>query len=249
MAMARQRNLYTNDKWFEFSWRVQARDGGKCLKCHRSSPAVTLQVHHEIYIPNKLPWEYALSDCITLCKGCHAREHGHVEPNSGWFLMSIDDLGELIGTCEREGCGNEIRYEHLTYHPDWGYKIVGSTCIEHLTKKDKNLSGKVLACYRNISKFVHGVEWYEGRTKKDKSYLGAKHGYDLIRIYGKDSRYAFQVVLKEKGRRFYHYKDMVSVPKKSLEEVKELAYITLKGLTAKDEEEKEMLRNLYKSIK
>lgn len=247
--MGKQKNLYINDRWFEFAHRVQMRDGGKCLKCHRTPPDVILQVHHEIYIPNKLPWEYALSDCTTLCKGCHAREHGHVEPSSGWFLMSIDDLGGLVGTCEREGCGNEIRYEHLTYHPDWGYKKVGSTCIEHLTKKDKNLSGKVLACYRNISKFVHGSDWYKGKTKSDKPYVGAKHGHDLIRIYGEDSRYAFQIALKEKGRRYHHYKDIVRASGKTLEEVKELAYITLKGLTTEDENEKSMLRNLYRSIR
>ncbi|MBC3766177.1 hypothetical protein [Neptunicella marina] len=163
--------------------------------------------------------------------------------------MSIDDLGGLDGTCEREGCGKEIRYEHLTYHPDWGYKKVGSTCIEHLTQKDKKLSGKVLACYRNISNFVHSSDWYQGKTQKGKSYIGATHSYDLIRIYGEERRYAFQVALKEKGRNYYHYKDIVRVPGKTLEEVKELAYIALKGVTTKDIEEKAMLRNLYKSIR
>ena len=214
--MGKRKNLHTNEKWFEFSRRVKARDGGKCLKCHRQPPGVTLQVHHEIYIPNKQPWEYALSDCTTLCKGCHAREHGHVEPNSGWFLLSIDDLGALEGVCERENCGTEIQYEHLTYHPDWGYKVVGSTCIEHLTQKDRNLSGKVLACYRNISKFVHRSDWHHGQTKNGKAYVGAKHNHDLIRIYGEDGRYAFQLLIKEKGVRYYHYKDIVRVPRKPL---------------------------------
>ncbi|MCC6076529.1 HNH endonuclease [Pseudomonas sp. GCM10022188] len=247
--MAKQKNLYANDKWFEFSRRVRLRDGNKCLKCHGSPPGVVLQVHHELYMPNKNPWEYALSDCTTLCKGCHAREHGHVEPNSGWLLISIDDLGGLIGTCERVGCGKGIRYEHLTYHPGWGYKKVGSTCIEHLTQKDKNLSEKILACYENISSFVHGSIWHKGKTKSDKPYVGAQHGHDLIRIYGQDGGYAFQVALKEKGRKFHHFKDVVRAPKKTLDEVKELAYITLKGLTTEDEEEKSMLRSLYRSIK
>ncbi|TVV44875.1 HNH endonuclease [Thalassolituus sp. C2-1] len=247
--MPKQKNLYRNDRWFEFSQRVKLRDNNKCLICHRSPPDVVLQVHHELYIPNKQPWEYALSDCSTLCKGCHAREHGLIEPNSGWFLISIDDLGDLVGTCERENCGNDIRYEHLTYHPQWGYKKLGSTCIEHLTKKDKNLSGKVLACYRNISSFVHSSHWYKGKTKSDKPYIGAKHSHDLIRIYGNEGNYAFQIAIKEKGRKFHHFKDIVRTPRKALDEVKELSYIALKGLTSDDEEEKEMLRNLYRSIK
>lgn len=247
--MIMQRSLYINERWFEFSRRVKLRDGNRCLKCHRSSPHVVLQVHHELYIPNKQPWEYAISDCTTLCKGCHARQHGLLEPNSGWFLISIDDLGGLTGACEREGCGAGIRYEHLTYHPEWGYKKVGSTCIEHLTKKDKNLSAKALACYKNISSFVHGSHWYKGETKSNKNYVGAKHGHDLIRVYGKDGSYAFQVILKEKGKKFYHYQDILHLPGKTLDEVKELAYITLKGLTTEDNEEKSMLRGLYRSIK
>ena len=246
--MAKQKNLYTNDKWFHFSQRVKVRDGNKCLKCDRSSSEVVLQVHHEIYNPNKKPWEYALSDCTTLCRGSHAREHGHIEPNAGWFLLSIDDLGGLYGTCERENCGNEIRYEHLTYHPEWGYKNVGSTCIEHLTKKDKALSSKVLACYRNISSFVHKSHWHSGTTKSGKAYIGTVHAHDLIRIYGTERRYAFQIILKEKGRRYYHYKDVVAIPQKSIDEAKELAYIMLKGVTSANEGEREMLRKLYKSI-
>lgn len=247
--MAKKKNLYTNDMWLEFSQRVQLRDRNKCLKCHRSQPDVVLQVHHELYIPNKQPWEYALSDCTTLCKGCHAREHGLIEPDNSWFLISIDDLGDLTGTCERNGCSKKIRYEHLTYHPEWGYKKVGSTCIEHLTKKDKNLSGKILACYRNISSFVHSSDWYKGKTKMDKPYVGTKHGHDLIRIYGQDGRYAFQIALKEKGRKNHHFKNIVHTPGKVLNEVKELAYITLKGINTQDEEEKSMLRNLYRNIK
>lgn len=246
--MVKQKNLYRNEKWFEFSGKVQARDGKVCLNCHRSPPEVILQVHHVIYIPNRLPWEYALSDCITLCKGCHAREHGHIEPNSGWFLMSIDDLGDLTGICEREKCGNYIRYEHLTYHPDWGYKKVGSTCIEHLTRKDKEFSKKILSSYRNISKFIHGTDWYTGQTKKGKTYIGATHGYDYIRIYGEDSRHAYQIAVKEKGRKYHHYQDIVRIPGKSLLEAKELAYIALKGLTTENEKEKSQLRSLYKSI-
>lgn len=247
--MANPKSLYRLNEWFDFAQRVRARDGNKCLKCHRTPPDVVLQVHHENYVEGRPPWKYPLSDCTTLCKGCHAREHGHIEPDSGWYLLAIDDLGELSGTCEKEGCGTDIRYEHLTYHPKWGYKIVGSTCIEYLTKEDIHLSSEILKNYKAISRFVHGSDWQSGRTQKDKPFIGTKHGHDLIRIYGNKGRYAFQVALKEKGRRKHYFEDVVSLPGKSLEEVKELAFITLKGLTAEKEEEKTLLRNLYKSVK
>jgi hypothetical protein len=63
-------------------------------------------------------------------------------------------LGALDGICERKNCGTGIRYEHIIYHPNWGYKIVGSTCIDHLTQEDKLLSSDILKMYKQISKFV-----------------------------------------------------------------------------------------------
>ena len=247
--MAGRKNLYTNDMWVCFASRVMKRDGWKCLKCHRSQPRVVLQVHHEIYLPNRAPWEYALSDCSTLCKGCHAREHALIEPSSGWILVSIDDLGGPFGICERTGCCAEIRYEHTTYHPGWGYKRVGSTCIEHLTKADKNLSGSLLVYYRTISNFVHSSRWRPGTTRQGIPFFSTRHNYHSIFIYGDVYLYSFQLHLKARGRAYWKKKDAVPLPGKSLEEVKELAYIALRGATAQDESEKTMLRRMYKSIK
>jgi len=79
--MKKQRKIYVNDKWYRFSARVKNRDGNKCLRCDRGEAEAILQVHHEIPVKGKAPWEYALSDCRTLCKGCHAREHNLVEPD------------------------------------------------------------------------------------------------------------------------------------------------------------------------
>ena len=244
-----RRKLYVNEKWYDFSERVKQRDGYKCLQCERSTPEVVLQIHHETYIKGKPPWEYSLSDCRTLCKGCHAKEHKIIEPSRGWTLISIDDLGGLDGICERKNCETEIRYEHLTYHPNWGYKIVGSTCIEHLTQEDRLLSSKVIQVYKNISKFVHKSEWESGLTKKGNKYISCKHNHHTIRIYGAAHNYSFQIVLKEKGEHWHNFGDFIPAKKKSLEEVKELAYIVLKGKISNSEKEKTLLRNLYREIK
>ena len=229
------RNLWRNERWFKFCEKVKSRDKYKCLQCKRSSTEVVLQVHHTVYIQNKSPWEYSLSDCHTLCRGCHAKEHGLIEPDKGWSLLSINDLGNLSGTCERKNCGKSIRYEHSTYHPSWGYKKVGSTCIEHLTEEDKSLSGDVLKLYKTISKFVHSSEWKTRLTKKGKEYLQATYNNHLVKIYGKDNYYSFQVAIKRKGERWYDYKDFVNAKGKGLEEVKEMAYIVLKGTTSSSE--------------
>lgn len=247
--MSRKRNLYKNKSWYDYAQRVKHRDDYKCTTCGRSDNEVVLQVHHTQYKPNHAPWEYPLSDCITLCRGCHAREHNIVEPNRGWTLLEVDDLGDLIGVCERNGCGNDIRYEHNIYHPSWGYKSVGSTCVEYLTEDDKALSHKVLKIYKNISEFINNSKWHNGTTKRGIPYLHTSHNHSQIRIYGKPNRYSFQILLKNKGMKWYTYKDFVSVKTNNLDQVKELGYIMLKGLTTESESEKDLLRELYRKVK
>lgn len=194
-------------------------------------------------------WEYSFSDCVTLCKGCHSREHGIVEPSTGWVLVSITDLGSRDGICERNGCGTEIRYEHITYHPNWGYKSVGSTCIEHLTKKDQIQSKKVLQLYENVSSFIHNSEWENRESKNGKSYICSSFSHHQIRIYGKENYYSFQVIVKKKGLNRYDFGNFEKIRNKHLNQVKELAYITLKGTISYDESEKELLRDIYRRIR
>lgn len=248
--MKNHRKSYYNKKWFDYSKMVKSRDGNKCLKCGQTAPDVVLQVHHKNYKLKLEPWEYPLSDCITLCKGCHSRQHGIVEPDSGWTLISIEDLGGLDAICERKGCGTEIRYEHITYHPQWGFKSVGSTCIEHLTKDDQFLSHEVLKLFKKISAFINKSVWEQGRTKKGKTYLYTYFSHHQINIYGKENYYSFQIALKLHGERWFNFGKFIKAKKdKNLEQVKELAFIVLKGLLAETKQEKELLRNLYVSIR
>lgn len=247
--MSQSKRIYANERWFTFSESVKRRDNYKCLQCGRGANETTLQVHHETYLSGKNPWEYALSDCRTLCKGCHAREHGIIEPNRGWILLSIHDLKSLTGTCERKGCGADIRYEHLTYHPKWGYMVVGSTCIEHLTQKDRLLSRNLIHLYRNISKFVHKSEWSRGLTKAGKAYISSSYKHHKIRIYGDEFTHSFQLILKARGAHWYKYLDLIPAKGQSTLTAKELAYTALRGTLSDSEEEKDLLRNLYLELR
>ena len=206
-------------------------------------------MHHKIYYPNRLPWEYAYSDCVTLCKGCHAREHNKIEPDSGWTLIEINDLGDLSGTCERQGCGAELRYEHLIYHPNWGYKSVGSSCIEHLTREERNLSDIVLKIYSNISNFINSSKWEDGFTQKGKKFIFTKYKHSIIRIYGVENDYAFQIGVKQKGIKKFEFGEIIKSINKNLIQTKELAFIVLKGTLTNLENEKEVLRNIYKKTR
>ncbi|MFD2937865.1 HNH endonuclease [Spirosoma flavum] len=246
--MKQSRKSYYNSKWFEFSKQVKNRDGFKCLKCHRRELETTLQVHHKHYIPKLLPWDYALSDCITLCKGCHAREHNKIEPTTGWVLISVDDLGGLDGICERRGCGKELRFEHLIYHPSWGYIRVGSSCLEYLTQEDQILSAGALRIYKRISDFIHKTNWKTGVTRNDNEYIYAKYKHHILRIYG-NVNFAFQIGLKQKGERRHIYGEIFQAYGKNLLLSKELGFIALIGTTSESEQEKEVLKNIYRSTR
>lgn len=124
-------NLYADKKWAEFREQVIGLDGGECVSCGRSRPEVVLQVHHKRYVLGRKPWEYDPIDCETLCRGCHAREHGEIRPSTGWEYVGEDDLGDLFGNCEL--CDTPIRYVHYVQHEHWEQIGVGTNCCDNLT--------------------------------------------------------------------------------------------------------------------
>jgi hypothetical protein len=130
----RNRAQYRLKEWKEFRANVIEMDGHQCRHCGRGKDEVVLQVHHEIYIKSRMPWEYGTEYCITLCKGCHAAEHGIIQPKRGWELIEIVDLKELAGTCQNGKCGQSIRYVYEVWHPSWGFLEVGTICCDYLTE-------------------------------------------------------------------------------------------------------------------
>lgn len=247
--MSYQKKAYQNPHWHSFAKTIRHRDGQKCLKCNRGKQEVKLQVHHKIYRQGLKPWEYAKSDCITLCSGCHAREHGHIEPNRGWTLISIDDLGDNYGTCERKGCGADLRYEHLIYHPNGGYIIVGSTCVDYLTAEDQFISSEIIKILKKTSTFLNNYVWQKRESKNGKTYFRAEYKHHLIDIWGTEKPYSFKLAIKEKGVRWYNYKNFVTFHDKEQAEVAELAFIALLGTIEEDEQVKNTLKDIYKSTR
>lgn len=126
------KNQYRSNRWIEFREELIELDGGACVRCGRTRDSGTvLQVHHKKYLPKKAPWEYPFELCETLCKRCHAEEHGVIRPESGWEYVGEDDLGGLYGTCDR--CHTELRYIFFVQHPKWEPMAVGTVCCDDLT--------------------------------------------------------------------------------------------------------------------
>lgn len=93
-------NSYRDRKWYDKRRQIIKRDNNTCCRCKRCLPDDQLQVPHLHYIEGRKPWEYEDFELITLCKHCHAEEHGHVKPTCGWGYEGMEDLEGLVGECE-----------------------------------------------------------------------------------------------------------------------------------------------------
>lgn len=164
-------NLYANEKWAVFRSKVIALDGGDCVVCGRSTfDGVVLQVHHKFYISGRKPWEYELCDCETLCRGCHAREHGEIRPDTGWEYVGEEDLGDLCGNCEL--CDTAIRYVHYVQHKHWEQMGVGTNCCDNLTgTKEATEARRLMGRFR---RFMSADKWSSDGRSRSTSYKGFK---------------------------------------------------------------------------
>jgi len=60
-----------DSRWIVLAKYVKKRDG-VCQYCGNDS---NLNAHHLRYISGRMPWDYPEDYLITLCKGCHEKEH------------------------------------------------------------------------------------------------------------------------------------------------------------------------------
>ncbi len=206
---------YQDNRWIDFRESIFEMDGFSCVKCSRSSPSVVLQVHHKQYRKGKAPWDYPAEDCETLCKGCHAREHGEIRPNEGWSLYSQDDLGGLDGECEC--CGTSIRYVFHIDHEHWEPMAVGTVCCDNLTGTTEATAYRKLLDRKK--RFLSSSRWY-------KSSLG-----ECIK-YGK----ALEIEIQEDSGEFKIYMNGISGKKRfsSCFSAKEFAFELIQNGTAKE---------------
>lgn len=172
---------YQNKKWLDFRSEIFELDGYACVRCGRSQETgAILQVHHKQYFKNRAPWDYEYKLCETLCKACHAAEHGLIPPRTGWDYMYENDLGDLSGTCEL--CGNGIRYVFYIQHPHWEPMAVGTVCCDNLTGTETATN---LRKYSDrLSRFLKSNRWAE----KDGVCEIHQKGID-IKIEGRNTEY------------------------------------------------------------
>lgn len=59
-------------RWQQMRLKVLERDHWACKSCMDTKS--TLHVHHRFYRNGAEPWDYQLTDLVTLCEACHEEE-------------------------------------------------------------------------------------------------------------------------------------------------------------------------------
>jgi hypothetical protein len=160
---------YKSKQWFDFRKSVIAAKSSTCEECGIGPPAhIVFQVHHPIYRDDAWPWEYELHEVMLVCRGCHAKLHGHIQPSSGWSLVYEDVLDEKDGVCDC--CGRAIRFIYQIDHPDWSTMTVGSGCCDRLTETSAGTERKLFLA--KLTRFSSQVQWKQYGDEYQRKYKG-----------------------------------------------------------------------------
>ena len=168
------KSVYQRKEWKEFSKKAIELKGENCSVCERHKDDVVLQIHHPYYEKGLMPWEYDIDELQLVCSGCHAREHKILEPQDGWILL---ETSKGHSNCQRQKsdgsiCNQEIINIYQVYHPEIGHRIVGSTCVDHLTDESKEIvndfNNVVKTCNNKILR-VQGGDKVRGWKKSYKN--------------------------------------------------------------------------------
>lgn len=183
---------YRTRDWRKFRDEVIRLHGGVCSECGKSeADGATLHVHHKRYVPGLKVWDYAYQDCEALCAGCHAAEHGHIPPRTGWQFDGYDDLGDLIGTCENGKCGQAIRYVFFVSHPKWRPLEVGEVCCDRLTSS--SVASEFMDDIRRKMNRLKGFASPEKWEAHDNGKFSRSYKDHRIVIFPESGRYGLRV--------------------------------------------------------
>jgi hypothetical protein len=165
-------SLYNSKKWKNFRNECLSVNGNQCHVCGKKEHEAILQIHHPYYEQGKMPWEYDPKFCAVLCKGCHAREHGIIPPDSGWTLVYSDwENGEKSGQTNCGFCGADMEWHNVMHHPKWGEMTVGYECAERLGVPGVH---KLKLKMQRMKTFLHSPKWRTTANGYSYRYAGKK---------------------------------------------------------------------------
>ena len=119
-------------------------------------------------------------------------------PHRGWQFRSLEDLGDLVGTCEM--CESQsIRYVHYMEHPDYGDVLgVGSVCAGHM---EEDYTAAQERERRAKSKANRRTSWMQAQWKesaKGNPYIN-RNGFNVV-VYARSGRWAYRIEERQTGQ-------------------------------------------------
>lgn len=105
--------VYTRE-WYLKRLEVMLRDKYTCQDCSGRN-SKNLQVHHNYYLVDRLPWDIEHSALVTLCRNHHQERHnGKTMPTYKWSNGSLIETENLSSYCTRcLGMGYFPEFRHV----------------------------------------------------------------------------------------------------------------------------------------
>lgn len=120
--MAEYSELLRHPFWQKKRLLILARDKFTCLQCFDTLS--NLQIHHDYYEPNTMPWDYPDECFETLCGLCHTKAgFYHWMKRTGFALLirlglTLEDAREVCEMICRRVKENLYRDDVLLYISD-----------------------------------------------------------------------------------------------------------------------------------
>ncbi len=213
---------YRDPRWSAFRQDAILLANNECSQCGKhQSEKVVLQVHHIEYLKGKHVWDTPHDRCKVLCRGCHAKEHGIIQPSSSFELIGEDDLGDISGNCDC--CGTGIRFVFFIFHKKWGTIGVGTDCCDRLT--ETNIATESRKRAEKRKRFVSSRRWTIHSNGNEKiiqdsfRVLVFKKGQQyMLKIGEKRGSVEFPSIVAAKARAFDCIEQKLSRRKSSVDD-------------------------------
>ena len=119
-------------------------------------------------------------------------------PHRGWEFQSLEDLGDLVGTCGM--CETQsIRYVHYMEHPDYGDVLgVSSVCAGHMEEDYTAAQERERQAKSKVNRRTRWMQAQWKESARGNRYIN-RNGFNVV-LYRRSGRWAYRIEERETGQ-------------------------------------------------
>lgn len=112
-------------------------------------------------------------------------------PHKGWQFRSLEDLGDLVGTCEM--CETQsIRYVHYMEHPDYGDVLgVGSVCAGNMEEDYAAAQERERQAKSTTNRRTRWMQARWRESARGNPYIN-RNGSNIV-VFRRSNRWAYRI--------------------------------------------------------